>query len=452
MCLRPVLATSVLVFALPNQVSGQESGQARDQGADAQRLSALDRATRDLGGAGAAPLGAQNGPLRLLDVSLDLMAAAGVSTERDAVLAELQGGGHDPRKRGFTLQQAELTLAGAIDPWLMGKAHMVAFLDPTEGETVFELEEAYITTQQLPYDLQIKAGTFLTEFGRINAQHPHQWDWQDQPVIHTRLFGGDGMRGPGARVAWLAPTETYAELFLGVQNANGETMPSFLANDEVYEERPVGGRAFAEREVRSGNDLVYSLRAATSFDLGDESTLGLGASALFGPNATGGDADTAIWGVDFAWRWRPESNRRGYPFWKVQGEFLARSFDAAEQVDEADPLNPVTVPGATLDDLGGYLQVAHGFAEGWAAGARVDWVGGSGDNYDVDTQALLSRMGDPFRADRMRVSPMLTYSPSEFSRIRLQYNYDDSDHLDDPVHSVWLGFEVLIGTHPPHTY
>ncbi|MBL9078746.1 MAG: hypothetical protein JNL08_14655 [Planctomycetes bacterium] len=419
------------------------------------RSTTLDRAARDLPAAGTASaptLGTQTGPIRLIDVSLDIMAAAGASSERDAVLGDLQGGGHDPKKRGFTLQQAELSLAGAVDPYLQGKAHMVALLDPDEGETLFELEEAYLTTQQLPYDLQVKAGTYLTEFGRINPTHPHQWDWQDQPVIHTRLFGGDGMRGPGARVSWLVPGSTYGELFFGVQNANGETMPSFLANDEVYEERAIGGRQFTEREVRSGNDLVYSARAVTSLDPSADSTLGFGASALLGPNATGGDADTVIWGVDFAWRWRPASHRRGYPFWKLQGEFLARAFDAAEQTDDSDPLNPVTIPGETLRDHGGYLQLSHGFAEGWAAGVRVDWVSGSGDNYDADTQSLVGRDGDPFRTDRVRVAPMLSFAPSEFSRIRLQYNYDDSDALDDPVHSVWLGFEVLIGTHPPHTY
>ena len=62
------------------------------------------------------------------------------------------------------------------------------------------------------------------------------------------------------------------------------------------------------------------------------------------------------------------------------------------------------------------------------------------------------RAQDPWRADRVRVSPMLSYQTSEYSRVRLQYNWDDSDHLDEVVHSVWLGFEVLIGPHQPHSY
>ena len=259
------------------------------------------------------------------------------------------------------------------------------------------------------------------------------------------------MRGPGARVAWLAPTEQFTELTVGVHNANGETMTSFLANEEVYGERPIGGRFFTDREVRSGADMVYTARASTVFDLSDTQGLGLGASALFGPNPTGGSADTVIYGADFVWRWKPLDSERGYPFVKVQGEVMARGFRAAEQTDAADPLNPVTLPGETLEDYGGYLQGLYGFTVGWAAGLRVDWASGSGDSYDASSQSF-GRDQDVYRTDRLRISPMLAWKPSEFSRIRLQYDYDDSDHLEGPAHSVWLGFEVLIGSHPPHAY
>ncbi len=443
-----------LLALLGHGLRGQDPGQEPPS-----RRDTLDRATKNLveqqqkerAAAGTLPASqAPAGPLRLIDVSLNILAAAGTSTERDAVLADLQGGAHDPKKRGFTLQQAELSLAGAVDPYFEGRAYLIASIDPEEGETIVELEEAYLTTLQLPADLQLKAGQYFTEFGRINPSHPHQWDWEDQPVIHTRLFGGDGMRGPGARLSWLLPTTTYAELLFGVQNANGETMVSFLANDEVYGERPIGGRFFQAREVRAPDDLVYSLRATTSFDLGDSSSVGLGASALYGPNASGGDADTTMWGVDFVWRWRPVDNRGGAPFFKLQGEFLGRAFDAADQVDDSDPLNPIAIPAATLDDYGGYLQALYGFAPQWAAGLRGEWASGSGDSYAGG--GAFDRDSDPYRCDRVRVSPLLAYKPSEYSRVRLQYNYDDTDHLSSEVHSVWLGFEVLIGVHPPHAY
>ena len=102
--------------------------------------------------------------LRLVDVSFDALIAAGTSTATDPQLQFLQGGGHDPRKRGFTVQNLELSLMGAVDPYLNGEAHIVYFIDPVTGDSAVELEEAFFTTQKLPYGLQLKGGQFFTGF------------------------------------------------------------------------------------------------------------------------------------------------------------------------------------------------------------------------------------------------------------------------------------------------
>jgi len=453
--LRPPL---VVAAALPwlSFVSAQSTPQ------DGGRRAALERAaqrasdpTMNLGGVPIAQTpgqgGGLTGPLTQLDISMDLMFAVGSSTERNDSLLSLQGGAHDPRQRGFTLQQAEIQMNGAVDPYFRGQFVLVSSLDQ-EGETIVELEEAWLLTQQLPFNLQLKGGHYLTEFGRINPVHPHAWDFQDQPLVLTRFFGADGLRAPGARLSWLAPTPTYLEFFFGAQNAAGETLQSFLANDEVYEERPVGGRLLPDdgREVRALNDILWQGRVATAFDFDPAHTLGAGVSALFGPNASGNDASTTILGADFMFRWRAIDNRRGYPFFKLQGEVLTRVFEAAEQTDDSDPLNPVTLPGEDLEDWGGYLYAVYGFDVGWAFGLRAEYASGSGASYLGGGE--FGRQGDPFRANRLRISPMLSYQTSEYSRVRLQYNYDDSDHIEDEAHSVWLGFEILIGPHQPHSY
>ncbi|MBI3995691.1 MAG: hypothetical protein HY349_06935 [Nitrospirae bacterium] len=60
---------------------------------------------------------------------------------------------------------------------------------------------------------------------------------------------------------------------------------------------------------------------------------------------------------------------------------------------------------------------------------------------------------DPLRDRRYRISPNLTFYPSEFSKWRLQYNYDLAEHLDDkPLHAVFLQFEFLIGSHGAHQF
>ena len=393
---------------------------------------------------------------RLLDISLDGLFALGTSTERDDALGDLQAGGHDPRKRGFTLQAIELSLTAEVDPHLDAAAHIVAFLDPITGESEFELEEAFATTRELPANLQIKAGLYLTEFGRHNPTHAHAWDWLDAPVIHTRIFGADGMRAPGARVSWLAPTSWKSDLCFGLQNANGETMSSFLASEELFAERPVGGRFFTARDVRSFEDLVWSARCANSFGIGDETTFAAGASIAYGPNATGADADTLVYGADFLLRWRPTPHSEDSPSWSLGAEFVARDYSAAAQVDENDPLvngDEVFLPQADLRDWGCTTHVLYGFSHDWAAGLRWDFATGSGASYDASIHAFASRQDDPFRNDRQRFSPLVAWRPSEFARIRLQYNYDVADTLHaGEAHSVWLGFEFLIGAHAGHAH
>lgn len=391
--------------------------------------------------------------LRLLDLSLNGLFAGGTSTKREEALQTLQGGGHDPRKRGFTVQNVEFSLMGAVDPYFTGEAHLIYFIDPRKGESVFELEEAFLTTTALPYGLQLEVGQFFTEFGQINPRHPHQWDWQDQPVINTRLFGPDGMRGPGFRLGWLLPTPQlagtpwFSDLHFGMQNANGETMASFLASEELYEERPLARRSFVQRDVRKLTDLVYLTRWNNSWNMTDTLTGVVGFSGLYGPNATGPHGDTWIYGMDMKWRWRPLNHFRGYPFLQWQTEIMQRDFTADRFVKSASPDATVTVPGRTLHDWGLYTQLLYGFSYGWATGLRYEYVGGSG-------QSVGGRKHDPFRADRHRVSPLLAWHPTEYSRIRLQYNFDYAKHLTGgkDAHSLWLGFEIMYGAHAAHVY
>ena len=140
--------------------------------------------SRSLGSGAGAPVA------RLMDISMVTLVAGGGSTANDQQVGQLEAGAHDPNQNGFTLQQAELSLSGAVDPYFTGETHIVA----TTGG--LELEEAFLTTTSLPFGLQVEAGYFLTEFGLLNPLHAHAWDWMDQPVVLSRFFGPDGLRSP----------------------------------------------------------------------------------------------------------------------------------------------------------------------------------------------------------------------------------------------------------------
>jgi hypothetical protein len=373
------------------------------------------------------------GGKNFLNLSLDGLVAGGATTARDVGL--LEPGGHDPNQRGFTVQNVETVLEGAVDPYFRGQANIVLQITP-EGETNVELEEAYVTSTSLPKGLQLKAGQFFSEFGRLNPSHPHTWDFVDQPLVNGRLFGPDGLRGPGVRLSWLVPTNFYSEAFLTVQDSHGETATSFRSSpgDTLF------GRDVHASEVKSLSDLLVVPRYTASFDLSDTQTILLGASGAFGPNGTGEDGRTRIYGVDGFWKWKPTNAFNGFPFVKVQGELMRRSADVAAQGLGAPVSQAFTVlPATTFTDWGGYMQVSWGYALRHVIGLRLDRV--AGDEGD-----------DPSLASRWRLSPALTWFPTEFSKIRLQYNFDRSDLFPHDEHSLWLQLEFLLGAHAAHKF
>lgn len=407
------------------------------------------------------------------DLGLVGTFAAGGSTADD-IQGGTQLGGHDPNQNGFTVQGVELNLQGAVDPYFRGSVNLLFAIDP-EGETYFELEEAWMETVSLPWNLQVRAGQILTAFGRVNGQHLHSWAFVDSPVVNGRFLGPDGLRNPGARLAWLAPTPFFTELSLDIQDSQGETAASFRAagdthGDSADDDLPFGFRhPDNDRGVNGMDDLLLTPHLTTSFELTDSQTLVLGASAAFGPNNSGniGDTRTQIYGVDAYWKWKPANAHGGFPFVSFQTEAMIQryelgAFDWDENGDgEVDPgelentatEKPAVLAAETVNDWGVYAQLLYGFRKGWVAGLRGDYVTGSLGDYEKLPLALDGNpVGrDLLRRERWRLSPNLTWYPSEYSKIRLQYNYDNRADIGVD-HSVWLEFEFLLGAHAAHKF
>lgn len=411
---------------------------------------------------------------KYVNISFDGLMTLGTSTASD--VAVLQPGGHDPNQRGFTLQQAEVSFDGAVDHYFRGMADII-FLINNAGETVVELEESYLETLSLPGNLELRAGQFFTEFGQHNRTHPHVWGFVDMPLINNRMFGGDGQRAPGARLAWGAPTSFPSKLFLGLQNGNGATMPSFRSS---YDGAAAFGRLHtntrADRAL-APRDFVFSPRYEAEFELTESQLLTAGVSGSFGANASGPNNDSQIYGVDLTWRWRPHddhdsddgddadhaaeeqhahdddsADERGFPFVIWQTEAMMRRYEAGAYTDDLaagrDLFNTGvvdTAPAETIRDYGFYSQILYGFRPGWVAGIRGDYVAPNRAEYE----RLFGV--DAARDRRWRISPNLTHYPTDFSKVRLQYNYDWRDNRG-PDHSLWLQFEFVLGAHDAHDH
>jgi len=364
----------------------------------------------------------------LLKIGLSGLFSSGYSSVDDDALANLQAGGHDPNRNGFNVQNVELSILSTVDPYFDAQANLI-FLVDSEGETVVELEEAFFTTRALPAGLQVKGGQYYTEFGRFNPQHPHQWSFVDQPIVISRLFGGDGLRSQGARISWLMPTDWYSEIYFGAQNANGETVTSFL----FEEGEDIAGHTLEEIRARNFSDALLSFRWLNGFDLSDNSSLNFGISGLSGPNSSGTNNDTSVYGIDAYFKWQPDYVQRGYPFVSWHTEWLTRRYEAGEAG---------SLERETLRDTGFFSQVLWGFQTGWELGLRLEKSYSNGED-----------IFDPFRNDRERISTNLTWRLSEYSKLRLQYNRDWAEHLEeDTADSLILQMEFSLGSHMAHKF
>ena len=369
-----------------------------------------------------------------LNISFDAIFTAAGSSASD--LSHLFVGDHDPQHRGFNARNNEVALDGAIDPYFEGFANIVFKLD-NANETSVEVEEAFLQTTTLPFGLQVKGGQFFVPFGRINPTHPHTWDFADAPLVHGRLLGPDGLRGVGVQAAWVTPLPWYSQFLLAIQNGEGGTGYSFR---NPGDNGTFFGRKTVDRQLNTLSDLLFVPRWENSVDLTPTQTLLAGVSAAFGPNDTGNSASTQIYGTDLFYKWKPADAEGGWPYVKWQSEIMWRRYQAGRGVDDSFPRSE------TFKDWGAYSQVVWGFTKGWAAGIRGDYL------HEADSAIT----NDPERQSRYRISAGLTYYPSEFSKLRIQYDHDflKANRFQDggSEDSVLLQFEFALGAHGAHKY
>ncbi|HLW34852.1 MAG TPA: hypothetical protein VKS98_04255 [Chthoniobacterales bacterium] len=403
---------------------------------DTSVVSSAPAETISTSGAGASltqPIGIGNGK-NYMNISFDGLFALAYSSDKH--LDQIEVGDHDPMQRGFNARNIELAFDGAVDPYFEGFANIVFKLD-NDNNTDVEVEEAFLQTTSLPFNLQLKGGQFFSAFGRINPTHPHTWDFADYPIVAGRFLGPDGLRGVGAQISWIVPVPWYSQLILGVQNGRGGTGYSFRnpGDNGIFFDRLT-----TDREIRGLEDFVWVPRWENSVDLSPTQVVLAGVSGAFGSNETGGTSRTQIYGADFLYKWKSANAEGGFPFVKWQTEFMYRRFEAGRGINESFPV------AETFNDWGLYSQVLWGFKKGWVAGIR-------GDYYDAEDSKFTD---DIDRQSRSRISANLTWYPTEFSKIRLQYNHDFLDVTfflaGRDVDSVFLQFEFILGAHGAHKF
>lgn len=327
--------------------------------------------------------------------------------------AHLQTGAHDPQRNGFNLQALELSLGAAVDPYFRFDSHIAFDLEGVD------VEEAYGTTLGLPFRLQARLGQFLNRFGRLNASHPHAWNFADQPFALGRVFGAEGNKGLGAELSWLTPLPWYVELVGASTMAEGdETNRSFLGS--------------TERRVRGPQDLQLLAAAKQFFPLSDDWSLAWGLSGAFGPNPSGPGNRSAVYGSDVYLKYRPITDQSSLVL-SLTSEWYYRRRQ---------------VPNDIVQDVSSYSELFLRFSERWATAARYEH--GTAP-FGTGGKTISDALDPEWTASRKRASLSLTHYPSEFSRFRLQISRD----MPGWRSGIWAGFltaELAIGAHGAHAF
>lgn len=343
-------------------------------------------------------------------------------------------------ENGFNLNYAELVLSSSVDPFftMEGVFHL--------SEHGFEIEEAYFTSTALGNGLRAKGGKFNSNFGYLNEQHHHAWDFADMPLVYEAFLGMHGINEIGAQIQWTAPTPFY--LMAGVEVLQGE-------NEQMFgtEKIDLGAINASEdgttTEGRDGASMVVGYIKA-SHDIGDTTILG-GLSYVQGkssidhtsdeePHAFSGDAK--LYGADLVIKHSFDS----YSSLKWQSEYLYRDLEGTQYANNL--AGNFVSPDMAKKQAGLYTQLIYAYDRSWRTGVR----------YDAFIQNDVEKNGDTVAqpSGLEKYSVMAEYSTSEFARFRLQYDHNnamfDEAGQRQSIDTVILQANISIGAHGAHSF
>ncbi len=336
------------------------------------------------------------------------------------------GGEVGPLRRGFSLAESELWLAGNIDPYFGGQ--LVAALTP---EDEVEVEEAFIRTLALGRGFTLKAGRFLSGIGYQNEIHQHAWDFVDAPLAYSAFLGGR-LNDDGVQARWVAPTDLFVEL--GAEAGRGRGFPG--------SDTPKNGSGAGAVFGHVGGDLgAAAWRAGLSYLRTSPRE-----RAFDEVGSTGADVvqsfsgRSRLWIADAVVKW-------GQTF-KLQAEYFRRK-ESGELT-----LEPFT-DRYESEQSGWYGQALWQFMPRWRVGARYDRL-----SHGTVTNAIVDSGVGPVAADfatlmadhdPSRSALMVDWSPTEFSRLRLQIASDES-RAGVTDRQIALQYVHSLGAHGAHRF
>jgi hypothetical protein len=337
-----------------------------------------------------------------------------------------------PGQRGFSLAESELGVYANIDPYFYGAMNYSIHPDDTAS-----VEEAFIQTTALPSGFTVKAGRFYSGIGYLNEQHSHTWDFVDAPLVY-QAFLGTQFGDDAVQLKWLAPTDTFLEF--GTEIGRGRPYPG--------SDRDKNGSGAGTVFAHVGGDvgISNSWRAGISTLATSPQDQEYTATNIAGNSVTNSfSGDTRLWIADFVWKYAPNGNPV-YTNFKLQAEYMRRHQDGDLTYDSNGALGATNTSGYDSRQSGWYLQGVYQFRPYWRVGLRTEQL----DQGSVDYSANSANLAQPDFTPKKNTA-MVDYSPSEFSRIRVQFAQDKSQQ-GATDHEAFVQYQMSLGAHGAHIF
>jgi len=307
--------------------------------------------------------------------------------------------GNDNPQLNF--DELEVAGSGHLNPYSRGD---IVLAVTSAGET--EIEEAYATVLRgLPLKLQVRAGKYLVDIGKLNTQHPHQWSWMERPLMFQYFLGEEGLTDVGINVTTLIPVGTSA---LGI---SGNVLKgAFFLPEDAADVPPMAG---------SGRFSYFA-------PLTDYSQIELGISALHAQDDFAYKQWATLGDLDFKYKWKPTM----YNSLTIVAEAMT-----SRKTIVSDTLSPEVTEDVSA--FGAFAAFDYQFRRRFNIGSFFDYSQSSFDD-DIDQTAFGVFAGFEIAEETYRLGLLL--------------RHDNATELENGVDTIQLQLLWSLGPHKPHVF
>ena len=200
----------------------------------------------------------------------------------------LPQGGHNINDNGFVMQGLEFGASANVDPYFR--------YDMKFELAHLHMEEVFLTTLALPWNMQMRAGLMFAKFGRQNDQCLHTWSFVNAPLSQSRFLSEEHFKGAGVEWSVLLPLPWYSLVLvemLSTESTSGFNSATFGTSDVNL-----------SGKTDSFDDLLYVTRFENFFELSSDWSLLIGGNGAFGQSPYVGDNRATLFGGDLTLKWR----------------------------------------------------------------------------------------------------------------------------------------------------